>query len=68
MKLYLPQLLGCFPLFRGDVVTVQNNKHEACHSGQDVDREMQARAGLLLYMLKRVVVHLGESSSSGHYI
>ena len=47
MKLYLPQLLRCFPLFRGDVVTVKKNKHEACHSGQDVDREMQARTGLL---------------------
>ena len=41
-------------------------KHEACHSGQDVDSEMQVRASLL-YVEKRCG-SFGESSSSGHYI
>ena len=38
-----PQVLSVISWRCGD----GEKKHEACHSGQDVDREMQARAGLL---------------------
>ena len=66
MKLYLQQLLRCFPLFRGDVVTVKKINMKPVIPDRTLI--VKCTQGQVCCMLKRVVVHLGESSSSGHYI
>ena len=65
MQIYLAQLLRCFPSFCVDVVTVKKNMKRVI---RDKTLIVKSRQGQVCYLLKSVVVHLGESSSSGHYI